>query len=142
MMKYRAVRLFVAAAALIGLATAQNSHVGSTSAKSDADLHAATKPLTPKSAMPAKRTSSSAVPRASQSSGNATAELTHLERTEIKAGGSNNGGAVKGVSAPKPAAAASGSGINFKYQPPKGGETASRGDAHSANSQKPRVQSH
>ena len=141
-MKYSLVCWSIAAAALIGVgAVAQNSQVHSPTAKSDQDLHAASKPLTPKSAMPSKRTSSSAVPKASKSDGNATAELTHLERQDTKGGGSTSG-AAKGVSAPKPAAAASGSGINFKYQPPKGGEKASRGDARSANSQKPRVKSH
>jgi hypothetical protein len=91
MMKYRGACLSRTVAALISGVGAQNSQVRSSSARSSADLHAATQPLTPKSALPAKRKSSSAVPSASKRGGNTTAELTHLERQDIRARGSNSG---------------------------------------------------
>ena len=142
MMKYRAACLSITAAALIGVAAAHKSQVKSPTAKSDADLHAATKPLAPKSAMPPKHSSSSAVPSAPKSNDKSNAELTHLEHQEIRAGGPSSGAAAKSAAAPKPASTGGGSGVNAKYQKPKGGMQASRPDAHTANSQKPRVKSH
>jgi hypothetical protein len=139
-MKYRVVCWFVAAAALICLATAQNSQVRASSAKAGPDpLQTATKPLTPKSAMPAQRKSSVAEPIASTSSRNTTAELTHLERQNIKAGGSKSGaGPAKSASAPKSANTSAGrSGIDFKYQKPVGGVRAATPDAHAANKGRP-----
>ncbi len=90
MMKCRVACLVATVAAEICLATAQSSKTHSSSAKPDSDrMQAATKPITPKSAMPAKRKSSIA-PSASQGSGNANAELTRLERQPIKAGNGKN----------------------------------------------------
>jgi hypothetical protein len=146
MIKHRVVCLFVTVAAGICLATAQTSNQnsqGSASAKSGGDpLKTATKPLTPKSAMPAPRKSSVAVPNTSKSGRNTTAELTHLERQNGKAGGSKSGTTppAKGASV-KPAdkSAGSSSGINFKYQKPAGGLKAATPGPHSANSGTPRV---
>ena len=144
MMNLRIACLFVTVAASISLATAQNSGGRSSSAKAGRDpLQTATKPLTPKSITTPRRKSSVAVPKASKSSPNAAAELTHLERQNIKAGDSKSRGAgpAKGISAPKSAGttARTGSGINFKYEKPVGGMTATKPDAHAANSSTPRV---
>jgi hypothetical protein len=83
------------------------------------------------------------VPKASKSGPNATAELNQLERQNIKAGTSKSKGAgvVKRASVPKSpdTTARTGSGINFKYQKPVGGMTATKPDAHTANSSTPRV---
>jgi hypothetical protein len=144
MMKYRLVCLFVTMAAGICLAPAQNSNVRASSAKPGPDpLQAATKPLTPKSAMPSHRKSSVAMPPASTSGKNTTADLTRMERQNGKASGSKSGdkGPAKGSSVRKSAdtSAGSGSGINFKYQKPVGGLKASTPGANSANSSTPRV---
>ena len=142
MMKLRIACLFVTVAASISLATAQNSGGRSSSAKAGRDpLQTAIKPLTPKSVTTPTRKSSVAVPRASKGS-NAAAELTHLERQNIKAGSKSRGaGPAKGISAPKSAGttARTGSGINFKYEKPVGGMTATKPDARAANSSTPRV---
>jgi hypothetical protein len=143
-MKYRVAILFVTVAAGICVATAQSSQAQAATPKSKPDpMLAATKPLTPKSAMPAKSKSSVAAPTASQNAAKTNAELTHLERQPIKAGASDNSkaGAAKGASAPKPAgtANANGSGINFTYEKPKSGMQAAKPDAHAPNSTKPRV---
>ena len=121
-MKCRIAFLFVTVAALICVASAQNSKVGS-SAKSGSDpLKTATQPLTPKSAMAPPRKSSVAVPKAATSGRNTSAELTRLERQGVKAGGSksSNKGASKANSV-KPAgtSSGSGSGINSSYQKPR-----------------------
>jgi hypothetical protein len=142
MMKYRLVCWFVTVAALIGLAAAQTSPVHSSSAKSAPDpVKAATKPLTPKSAMPSNRKSSAVVPNPSTSDGKTSAELNRLERQPIEAGGSKSATPAKGASAPKSTgtSAGSGSGINFKYQQPTGGMKATTPDANSKNSSTPRV---
>ena len=142
MMKLRIACLFVTVAASISLATAQNSGGRSSSAKAGRDpLQTAIKPLTPKSVTTPTRKSSVAVPRTSKGS-NAAAELTHLEHQNIKAGSKSRGaGPAKGISAPKSAGttARTGSGINFKYEKPVGGMTATKPDAHAANSSTPRV---
>jgi hypothetical protein len=136
--------LVVAMGALICLATAQNSQVRSSPAKSAPDpLQNAIKPLTPKSAMPVQRKPSVAVPNASPDGGKTNAELSHLERQNIKAGsyaGSSKSGAgiAKSAPAPRPADRSSGSGINFKYQRPVG-TTASKPGAQAGNSSTPRV---
>jgi hypothetical protein len=147
MIKHTVVCLLVTLVAGICLATAQSTvrkpQVGSSSAKSAADpLTTATKPLTPKSAMPAHRKSSVAVPNTSKSSRNTTAELTQLERQNTKAGASKSGNTPTAKGAPVKSAdksAGSDSGLNFKYQKPAGGLKASTPDAHSPNSSAPRV---
>ncbi len=144
MMKYRIICLFVTLAASISLATAQNSQVRSSSAKSSKDpLQTATQPLTPKSTMPPQRKSSTVVPSGSKSTQKENAELSHLERANIKAGGSEKGssngskGAAKGTALPE--SSRGGSGINFKYQKPAGGLKATTPAANSKSSSTPRV---
>ncbi|MGD0270006.1 MAG: hypothetical protein ABSB14_13155 [Candidatus Sulfotelmatobacter sp.] len=140
MVKCKAIYLLVTVAFFIGVAPAQKSQVHSSTAKSNADYSAATKPLTPKSAMPAKHSSSSAMPPASKRNVDANKELTHLERPQVRAGvSSKTGASAAKSSSPKPAAAAKDSGINATYEKPKPGMQASRPDAHAANSIKPRV---
>jgi len=128
MMNRRIVCWFVVASALIPVAAGQNSQVRSFPAKSASDaMNPAIKPLTPKSAMPAHRKSSIAVPKATKSGSSTSAELSRLERTSIKPVGSNRGssGAMKSApvkQAPAKAAvapSARGSGINATYQKPK-----------------------
>ena len=122
MMKCRIAFLFVTGAALICVASAQNSKVGS-SAKSGSDpLKTATQPLTPKSAMALPRKSALAVPSASTTGRDTSAELTRLERRGIKTGASKSGN--KGASKANPVKPAgtssgSGSGINSSYQKPR-----------------------
>jgi hypothetical protein len=138
--KYKAICLSIMLSGLIGMASAQKSQVHSPTAKPDPNLTAATKPLTPKSAMPpAKSSSSPAMPATTKSNANANKELSHLERQDIHAGGANKSGAAKSASTPKPAAAAKDSGINATYEKPKAGRQAATPGAHSANSTKPRV---
>jgi hypothetical protein len=142
MMKYRVVCLFVTFAAGICLATAQDSQVRSASPKSGPDpLQTATKPLTPKSAMPPQRKSSAAVPNPATANHNTTAELTHLERQNIKAPSAKSNSTGPAKSAPKSAgtSAANGSGINFKYQKPAGGTQAPNPGANARSSGAPRV---
>jgi hypothetical protein len=119
MTKYKIVCLFAAIAAGISLAPAQNSKAHSPSAKpSPAPVNSATKPLTPKSAMPPAHKPSSALPRASTSGRNANAELTRLERQNINAAGSKK--PAKGAPVPKSADTPNrnGSGINSSNQKP------------------------
>jgi hypothetical protein len=145
MMKYRIICLFVTLAASISLATAQTSQARSSSAKSSKDpLRTATQPLTPKSTMPPQRKSSTTVvPRGSKSTQKENAELSHLERDKIKAGGSEKGssngskGAAKGTALPE--SSRGGSAINFKYQKPAGGLKATTPGANSKSSSTPRV---
>lgn len=144
MTKYRVVCLFVTVAAGVCLATAQSSQVRSSSTKSSPDpLQAATKPLTPKSAMPPQRQPSVAMSNPSKSNGKTTAELTRLEQQKVTAARPKNSGtgAAKSASAKKPAdtSAKGSSGINFQYQKPVGGMQASMPGANSKNSSVPRV---
>ena len=122
MMRCRIAFLFVAVAALVCMASAQNSKIGSSSSTSGPDrLKTATQPLTPKSAMALPRKSAVAVPSASTTRRDTSAELTRLERQSIKTGGSKNGntGASK-ANLVKPAgtSSGSGSGINSTYHKP------------------------
>jgi len=144
-MKHKTIFLFLALAAMIGVATAQSSQGHSLSgSKSGADP--ATKPLSPKSAMPAQHKSSVPAPVASSAKGSTTSELNHLEHQNPHA---TKGSATRAKStpAPKPAAqpkstetsTAKGSGVNFKYQKPKGGMQAETPDPNSANSKTSRV---
>jgi hypothetical protein len=124
MMKYKALWLSVTIATGLCLATAQNSQVRSSSAAAKAEANSpqgATKPLTPKSAMPPARKSSAVVPHPSTSGPKTTAELSRLERQNIKTASPKK--PAKSASLPKPAGTAgtsntSGSGINFTYQKP------------------------
>jgi hypothetical protein len=142
MTKRGVVLLFLAAASLTGLAIAQSSEVRSSSSKSGSDpLQAATKPLTPKSTMPAQRKSSPVtLPNGLIGSRNTTAELTHLERQKIKTGGSTTlGGPAKVPPLKTAETSAGGPAINYKYQKPVAGMTASNPGANSKNSSTPRV---
>lgn len=105
--------------AMVGQATAQNS-TSASSSKSGADsVKAATKPLTPRSAMPAAHKGSAALPK--RGTNNTNAELTQLER--------GHGAAVPKDSATAKVApyksarsSASGPKIDYKYEKPAGGK--------------------
>jgi hypothetical protein len=143
MTKRRAVGLFLTVATWTCMAAAQSSPGGSSSAKASPDpLQSATKPLTPKSAMPAPHKSSVVAPN--PSGRNTTAELTHLEQQNIKSGSSNSSkGSAKSVPPLKPAGTSgSGPGIDFKYQKPVGGMKATKQNANAPNPTKSRVQEH
>jgi hypothetical protein len=140
-MKHSVVCLFLTMATWTFPATAQNSQVGMASAKASPDpLHTATKPLTPKSAMPTHRKSTTA-PNPPKSGSNTTAELIHLEQQNVKAPASKSGTAGTMKETPKATgtSASSSSGINFKYQKPAGGPQAPNSGANSKSSGTPRV---
>jgi hypothetical protein len=141
MAKCGVVFLLIAAVSLTGLAVAQSSEVRSSSTKPGSDpLQAATKPLTPKSAMPAQRKSSPVtLPNGSTGTRNTTAELTHLERQKIKTGSTSVSGPGKAPPIKPAETSASGAAINYKYQKPVAGMTASNPGANSKNSSTPRV---
>lgn len=119
MRKCKVLLLLVAAAGWPSLMAGQSSKPHSTSASGSASTNA-TKPLTPKSAMPSHRKAAVTLPRTNNT--NTTAQLAQLER-----GSGNAGGVKRSSSAPaKPPVvkSASGpaeknSGIEFKYQKPK-----------------------
>jgi hypothetical protein len=143
-MKHKTIFLFLALAAMIGLATAQSSQGHSLSgSKSGADP--ATKPLSPKSAMPAHKSSVPA-PVVPSAKGSTTTELNHLEHQNPHAT-KGSAARAKSTPAPKPAvqpkstetSTAKGSGVDFKYQKPKGGMRAETPDPNTANSTTPRV---
>jgi hypothetical protein len=148
MTKFRVVCFFVTIAFGICLATAQNSTTrSSSSARPGSDpIKAATKPLTPKSAMPPQHKSGTAapVPHNTTKGRAADAELTRLEHQNLKVKGSTTGNppAPNHATSRKPSAtsAQKGSGIDFKYQKPVGGTQAAKPAARSANSSTPRVQ--
>jgi hypothetical protein len=141
MAKYRVLSLCMAFATSVSLSMAQGTEVRSSSPKAGADpLQNATKPLTPKSAMPPQRKSAPVLPM-SAGSRKTNSELAHLERQPVKADTPKSGGAkpVKGAPLVKSADASSGTGINFKYQKPVGGMQAATPSANSPNSSTPRV---
>jgi hypothetical protein len=140
-MKTKVVCFFAVGVAGICLATGQTSQTRSSSAKTGSDpVKAATKPLTPKSAMPAPRKSSAAVPNTPKGGSNATTELNRLEHQPASGGTAKSTPPAK-VTVPKTstASAGNGSGINFKYQKPAGGMKATTPNPHSPNSSAPRV---
>jgi uncharacterized iron-regulated membrane protein len=122
MIKHKVVFLFATVIAGLSLAAGQSSTVHATSANAGPDpAKVATKPLTPKSAMPAKSKSSMAAPATSapRAGSKTDAELSRLERQPIKAANSNTNKPSKVPAVSKPAAAnANGSGINSTYQKP------------------------
>jgi hypothetical protein len=147
MTKFRVLCFLVTTAAGICLAAAQNSGVRSSSVKPGSDpLKAATKPLTPKSAMPPQHKPSTAVqgPQNATKGGSTNAELTRLERQQAKAGHSNTRSTptpnVASARKPSDTSARKGSGIDFKYQKPVGGKQAGKPGARNANSSTPRIQ--
>jgi hypothetical protein len=122
MSKSRTGFVCVTAAALICVASAQNSRVGSPAESGPDPLKTAIQPLTPKSAMAAPRKSSVAVPKAATSGRDTNADLTRLERQGIKTGISKSGNKRSSKANPvKPAgtSSGSGSGINSSYQKPR-----------------------
>jgi hypothetical protein len=146
MTKYKIVCLSVVA--LIGLAPGQSSKPLSSSAKSGSDpLKTATKPLTPKSAMPSHRKTGAVAPKPATNSSKTTGELTRLERGKnIKSDGAKNSSTVpaKSAVAKSPATATgtssgNGSGIDFKYKKPAGGLQATNAGANAKGSSTPRV---
>lgn len=143
LMKARVICLFAAVLSGICLAPAQNSEVHSSAAKSGSDhLQTATKPLTPKSAMPSRHKSSIAVPKAGTKSANTNAELARLERQSNKAAAPKSGSAAAAKSGSPKAYGTSAQKrdvIDFKYQKPVGGTQAATPSAHTPNSSTPRV---
>jgi|SRR5271165_3254600 len=141
-MKRGIVSLFVSVAALATLAIAQTAQVSSSSAKTGPDpLKTATKPLTPKSAMPPQHKSTAVVPATATSSQKSSAELNRLERQNVKDTSSKSGGtaSAKSPSVKSNEAAGGNSGIDFKYHKPTGGMQAATPNANSKNSSTPRV---
>jgi uncharacterized iron-regulated membrane protein len=123
MIKHKVLFLFAIVIAGLSLAAGQSSTVHATSANAGPDpAKVATKPLTPKSAMPAKSKSSMAAPATSapKAGSKTDAELSRLERQPIKAANPNaNKPAAKSPTVSKPVAVnANGSGINSTYQKP------------------------
>ena len=120
MKKFRIILLLAIVAALISLATAQNTKTHSSSGSSSTgSLNAATKPLTSKSAIALPRKSSTVVPKATTNTG---AELAKLERQNSKGANAGKSSAqASKVPAMKPEGkpSANGSGINASYQKPK-----------------------
>ena len=122
MIKHKVLYVFATVIAGLSLAAGQSSKVHTTSANTGPNpTKVATKPLTPKSAMP-KGKSSTAAPATStpKTASKTDAELSRLERQPIKAANPNaNKAAVKSPAVSKPVAAnANGSGINSTYQKP------------------------
>jgi len=118
MMKCRIAFSFVIlAAALVCLASAQNSGPPSSKLATDAKLKASMQPLTPRSAMAPSRSSSVAVPRLATTGRDTNAELSRLERqsTKIAPTGVSKARPVKPVAT----SSDSGSGINASYQKPR-----------------------
>lgn len=141
LMKYRLTFFGAFGLALIGLATAQSSQVHSSSAKSTSDpLQAATKPLTPKSAMPSSgHKSSAAVLPPSTNVGKTNAELSRVEREKIKTGPSTSASKDSPKLASAPKSNEANPAINYKYQKPVGGLKATTPDANAKGSSTPRV---
>lgn len=156
-MKYRFFSLLILMfAASIGIAAAQSANSRSSSLgtsslgkssldKSSSVTSAGTgqsegKPLTPKSAMPAQRKPSAAMPN-NNSSAKANAELAGLERTRVEAPKTQKGSVAKANSVAPKSRPTANSGINFKYQKPAGGMRASNPGANSKSSSI-RVQHH
>jgi hypothetical protein len=128
MMKYGIVYLLVVGVAFTSLSLGQSSRprssASSASAGSDS-LKAATKPLTPKSAMPSHRQTAAAPKRTSST--NTTAKLAQLERQNSKPNRSTSSGTAGGKDATLKSGtppAGKGSGIEFKYQKPVGAQRA------------------
>ena len=145
-MKYR-IGWLLAAIASIGIANAQTalgqsssstSSTASLPAKPGKDpLKSATKPLTPKSAMPAERKSAPVMPPATCT--HTSSDLNRLERTNIAASTSKGAAPAKAPSVGKSSDPTPSQAMNFKYQKPVGGVQASVPNARAANSTKPRV---
>ncbi len=144
MMKCKVACWFAVAAVWTCLATAQSSQSHLSSAQPPDPLKTVTKPLTEKSATPAQRKSSVAMPQQPAGKANTNAELSRLERQKIVL--SNNPKSVapssaKNTSSPKlkSTATASSAPIDYKYQKPAGGRQSDTPNARTPNSTTPRV---
>lgn len=117
-LKRRIAALLATIIAVIGLAAAQSPKPLTSSTNSSPDpVKAATRPITPKSAMSAPRKAAPVVPNGS--SKNTNAELSQLERGQGTAA-SKSSGAAK-VAPVKPAKSSTPK-IEYRYQPPAGGK--------------------
>jgi hypothetical protein len=141
MMKCRIVFFCAFGLGLVALAAAQNTQVRSSYAKSTPDpLQGSIKPLTPKSAMPSSRKSSTAVvPPPSATTGKTNAELSRVEREKIKTGSSQSGSKEAPKVAFVPKSTEENPAINYKYQTPAGGMKATTPGANAKGSSTPRV---
>jgi hypothetical protein len=110
--------------ACVGVITAQSTPTKSSSAPRSAGRSAVLKPLTPKSAMPAAHKSSLAMPKVT-STGNTTAELTRMERTNTKPASSKSSTAPATKLPTTQKAAPANPEINFQYQKTDPKKTAS-----------------
>jgi hypothetical protein len=137
MLKRGFIYVFAVTAAT-GLAMAQSTKTTSSTKSASDPMQSATKPLTPKSAMPGKPKSTVAVPPASTGSTTAV-ELNHLERTNVAASSKASSANSKNISMPKSGPTTANSQINFNYQKPAGGAQAVPPKARTANSNTPRV---
>jgi len=144
MMKSSAAVLLLTVVAGTLLAAAQNSKASPASIKPAPDpMKNVTKPLTPKSAMPAKRRPAAVPLNAPQAGNRNTAELARLEEQNAKAATPKSSPAAPKIAPVKSAGTpANGSGINFKYQKPVGGKTAAPPGANAKASPTPRVNPH
>jgi hypothetical protein len=138
----RIVTLLITAASMTALCIAQSTKPLSAPAKNAKDpLVNATKPITPKSAMPAHPKSATVLPPTTGK--NTTAELAHVENQKVSSGRASNLSNGSGQSEPGTkravASAASGPPIDYKYQKPAGGKQAVSPDANVKNSSTPRV---
>jgi len=122
------------------LAGAQNSHPGASSGKSTPDPgRAATKPLTPKSAMPAPHKSAAAAPSAGSSNQKTNQELTRLERQNAGApSGKSKTTKSPSVKSGDPSSSRNPA-INATYQKPAGGMRATTPAPNTKNPSVPRV---
>lgn len=142
MRNFKVASWLVTVASCSILVTAQNSQNRSSSTTKGPDpLKTATKPITPKSAMPAQHKSTAAAPATGVANTNASKELSHLERQP-----SRTPPAPEANASPKPAplkssnkSTAASPEAKFVYRKPAGGMQATTPDARTANSPTPRV---
>jgi len=139
MIKYRYALFLMTVAGLLGLAVGQNSKGASSPSKPANDsLRNATKPITPKSAMPAQRKGAVASPKPATRQSSTSTELSRLERQSSKATASKNTSPAPANSTQAKPKATSGnaSKIDFKYQKPAGQKPATPGPGPIPNASK------
>lgn len=132
------------AAALGQSSSSSSSPVAAKSSGSESGkdpIKSATKPLTPKSAMPEQRKLAAVVPPATGA--HTSSELGRMERSSVRASNSKPEGSsaakVPSITKSSGTAPSQSQSMNFKYQKPAGGTQASAPNARAANSTKPRV---
>jgi hypothetical protein len=126
--------------AALGQSSSSSLTTSATDSKSGKDpIKSATKPLTPKSAMPERRKSAPITPPATGT--HTSSELGRMERSSVRASNSKPDGssAAKAPAIPNSSGAAASQSMNFKYQKPAGGLQASNPTANAKNSTVPRV---